>query len=91
MWLMLLLQYNNTTMYKLLIRPILFWFDPEEVHYFTFAFIRFVSKIPGFAFMLGETLSTLIYPFHYLGVYFPNVNSKQKLLSLMPSFLGFEI
>lgn len=35
-------------MYKLLIRPLLFWFDPEEVHYFTFSLIRFLSKIPGF-------------------------------------------
>ena len=35
-------------MYKLLIRPILFSFDPEKVHYFTFSLIRFVSKIPGF-------------------------------------------
>ncbi len=35
-------------MYKLFIRPILFWFDPEEVHYFTFRIIRLVSKIPGF-------------------------------------------
>lgn len=34
-------------MYKLLIRPILFWFDPEKVHYFTFSFLRFLSKIPG--------------------------------------------
>ncbi|AYN03025.1 MULTISPECIES: quinone-dependent dihydroorotate dehydrogenase [unclassified Flavobacterium] len=34
-------------MYKLLIRPILFMFDPEEVHYFTFSFVRFISKIPG--------------------------------------------
>ena len=34
-------------MYKLLIRPILFWFDPEKVHHFTFSFIRIVSKIPG--------------------------------------------
>jgi dihydroorotate dehydrogenase len=33
-------------MYKLLIRPILFWFDPEEVHYFSFSFIRFISRIP---------------------------------------------
>ena len=33
-------------MYKLLIRPILFWFDPEEVHYFSFSFIQFISKIP---------------------------------------------
>jgi dihydroorotate dehydrogenase len=35
-------------MYKLFIRPILFCFDPEKVHYFTFSFIRIVSKIPGF-------------------------------------------
>ena len=35
-------------MYKLLIRPILFWFDPEEVHYFTFKWIRIFNKIPGF-------------------------------------------
>lgn len=33
-------------MYKLLIRPILFLFDPEEVHYFTFSLIRFLNKIP---------------------------------------------
>ena len=36
-------------MYKLLIRPILFWFDPEKVHHFTFSLIRFLSKIPGFS------------------------------------------
>ncbi|MFY7740652.1 MAG: quinone-dependent dihydroorotate dehydrogenase [Flavobacterium sp.] len=36
-------------MYKLLIRPILFQFDPEKVHYFTFLLIRFLSKIPGFS------------------------------------------
>lgn len=35
-------------MYKALIRPILFLFDPEDVHHFTFALIRFLSKIPGF-------------------------------------------
>ena len=33
-------------MYKLLVRPILFLFDPEKVHHFTFSFIKFVSKIP---------------------------------------------
>lgn len=33
-------------MYKLLIRPILFWFDPEKVHYFSFSFIKFISKMP---------------------------------------------
>lgn len=36
-------------MYKVLIRPILFCFDPEKVHYFTFSAIGFFSKIPGFA------------------------------------------
>ncbi|MBF6608544.1 MAG: quinone-dependent dihydroorotate dehydrogenase [Flavobacterium sp.] len=35
-------------MYKILIRPILFCFDPEKVHYFTFSAIRFLSRIPGF-------------------------------------------
>ncbi|PKB17663.1 quinone-dependent dihydroorotate dehydrogenase [Flavobacterium sp. 5] len=35
-------------MYKIFIRPILFCFDPEKVHYFTFSLIRIVSKIPGF-------------------------------------------
>ncbi|MCB0444437.1 MAG: dihydroorotate dehydrogenase (quinone), partial [Gelidibacter sp.] len=34
-------------MYKLLIRPIFFLFDPEKIHHFTFSIIRFVSKIPG--------------------------------------------
>src|SRR6478609_6313922 len=35
-------------MYKIFIRPILFCFDPEEVHHFTFSLIRKISKIPGF-------------------------------------------
>ncbi len=34
-------------MYKLLIRPLLFLFDPEKVHHFTFATIRFLCMIPG--------------------------------------------
>lgn len=33
-------------MYKTILRPILFLFDPEKVHYFTFSLIRFLSKIP---------------------------------------------
>lgn len=32
-------------MYKLLIRPLLFLFDPEKVHHFTFSLIRFLNKI----------------------------------------------
>ncbi|WP_299609393.1 quinone-dependent dihydroorotate dehydrogenase [uncultured Aquimarina sp.] len=33
-------------MYKTLIRPILFQFDPEKVHYFTFSLIKFISRFP---------------------------------------------
>lgn len=33
-------------MYKLLIRPLLFCFDPEKVHYFTFSALRVINKIP---------------------------------------------
>jgi dihydroorotate dehydrogenase len=39
-------------MYKLLIRPIFFCFDPEKIHYFTFSLIRSLSKIPGFPLLL---------------------------------------
>lgn len=35
-------------MYKLVARPLLFLFDPEKVHYFTFSLIRFLNKI-GFS------------------------------------------
>ncbi|MCF8714958.1 quinone-dependent dihydroorotate dehydrogenase [Joostella atrarenae] len=34
-------------MYKLLIRPLFFLFDPEDVHHFTVWAVRFVNKIPG--------------------------------------------
>ncbi|MCK5402387.1 MAG: quinone-dependent dihydroorotate dehydrogenase [Flavobacteriaceae bacterium] len=33
-------------MYKVFIRPILFCFDPEKVHYFIFSLIRILCKIP---------------------------------------------
>ncbi len=36
-------------MYKSLIRPILFGFDPEKIHHFSFSSIRFINKIPGFS------------------------------------------
>ncbi|MFA5298746.1 MAG: quinone-dependent dihydroorotate dehydrogenase [Lutibacter sp.] len=34
-------------MYKRLIRPLFFLFDPEKIHHFTFALLKTVSKIPG--------------------------------------------
>ncbi|MDC1168028.1 quinone-dependent dihydroorotate dehydrogenase [Flavobacteriaceae bacterium] len=33
-------------MYKLFIRPFLFLFDPEKIHYVTFSLIRFLCKVP---------------------------------------------
>lgn len=35
-------------MYKLLIRPILFLFDPEKIHHFTFALLQFFGRAPLF-------------------------------------------
>lgn len=34
-------------MYKSVIKPLLFKFDPEKVHYFTFDTLRILMKIPG--------------------------------------------
>lgn len=45
-------------MYQSLIRPILFNFDPEKVHYFIFSLVRNLSKIPGFS-LLFRKLYTL--------------------------------
>jgi dihydroorotate dehydrogenase len=39
-------------MYKSIIRSILFKFDPEVVHYFTFDVIKLLSKIPGIPFLI---------------------------------------
>ncbi|PHS51785.1 MAG: dihydroorotate dehydrogenase (quinone) [Lutibacter sp.] len=34
-------------MYKRIIRPLFFLFDPENIHHFTFMLIKYLSKIPG--------------------------------------------
>lgn len=34
-------------MYKFLIRPILFLFDPEKIHHFIFTMIKYGCKVPG--------------------------------------------
>jgi dihydroorotate dehydrogenase len=34
-------------MYKLLLRPLFFLFDPEKIHHFTFSLIQITTKIPG--------------------------------------------
>lgn len=38
---------QKLSMYKSIIRPIFFSFDPEKIHHFTFSLIKFASKIPG--------------------------------------------
>ena len=32
-------------MYKLILRPLLFLFDPEKVHHFTFSLLRITTKL----------------------------------------------
>lgn len=36
----------DLAMYKSVIRPILFKFDPEAIHHFTFSFLKIIHKIP---------------------------------------------
>lgn len=38
-------------MYKTILRPLFFLFDPEKIHHITFALIKTVSKIPGIPFI----------------------------------------
>jgi dihydroorotate dehydrogenase len=41
-------------MYHSIIKPILFFFDPETIHHFSFAMIRWFSKIPGISFLIRK-------------------------------------
>lgn len=43
-------------MYKSLIRPLLFKFDPEEVHHFTFKSLRILFMIPGISTLVKKKL-----------------------------------
>lgn len=44
-------------MYKTIIRPILFQFDPEKVHHFTFGAIKFFCSIPGISWLFRKLYS----------------------------------
>ena len=61
-------------MYKLLIRKVLFWFDPEKVHYFTFSLIRNVSLIPGFKWLFRKLylVDNKLLETEVFGLKFPN-------------------
>ncbi len=61
-------------MYKTVVRPLLFSFDPEAVHHFSFKSIKLLSKLPGF-----NTLSRKRYHHNHpalqrelFGLTFPN-------------------
>jgi dihydroorotate dehydrogenase len=51
----------SSPMFKVLIRPILFLFDPEKIHHFTFRVLGILSKIPGVK-SLWRALYTREYP-----------------------------
>lgn len=40
-------MHKPNSMYKSIIRPLFFLFDPEKIHHFTFSFIKNSFKIPG--------------------------------------------
>ncbi len=46
-------------MYKLLIRPIFFLFDPEKIHHFTFSFLKTLGTIP-----FAKNLLSLFYSYN---------------------------
>lgn len=44
-------------MYKSVLRPLLFRFDPEKVHYFTFDTLKFLFRIPGISALFRRKFS----------------------------------
>jgi dihydroorotate dehydrogenase len=61
-------------MYKKLVQPFLFLFDPEKVHYFSFSMIKFFSFIPGFPYII-RSLFQIKHPKlerEVFGIKFPN-------------------
>lgn len=61
-------------MYKRIIRPVLFLFNPEGVHYFSFAAIRFLHRIPfmGLVVRLLYTSKDPVLVRNVFGLRFPN-------------------
>ncbi|MBK5278102.1 MAG: quinone-dependent dihydroorotate dehydrogenase [Bacteroidia bacterium] len=61
-------------MYRFLVRPFLFLFAPETIHYLTFKTLRFACKVPGIAGMLRNsfTLKDKRLGKTILGLHFPN-------------------
>ena len=61
-------------MYKLLVRPLLFFFDPESVHHFTVNVLRVATSIPGVSVLMRSLFisSDKRLERHILGLKFPN-------------------
>jgi dihydroorotate dehydrogenase len=61
-------------MYKFIIRPILFLFDPEKIHNFTFFCLRLASSVPGIPYLVKKSFQ-LKHPSlerELFGIKFPN-------------------
>lgn len=59
-------------MYKIFIRPVLFLFDPEAIHHFTFRVLQIAGKIPGVTFLNNavfnfqhKSLETTLFGIHF--------------------------
>jgi dihydroorotate dehydrogenase len=61
-------------MYQLIIKPILFLFNPESVHHFVFGFLKFIFKIPGISNMFKwmYNVKQKGQEVHAFGLTFPN-------------------
>lgn len=59
-------------MYKHIIRPFLFLFDPEEIHHFVFRFLKLAFKIPFVHAVTKRLFSYPSKPVSLFGITFPN-------------------
>ena len=61
-------------MYKFFIRPLLFLFDPEKVHHFTFRWIKLINRVPFISFFLRKyyTITDKRLEKEVFGIKFPN-------------------
>ncbi len=61
-------------MYKAIIRPIFFLFDPETIHHFTFSLVRLLHKIPGVSSIIRNmyNVEDKVLERHLFGLHFKN-------------------
>lgn len=49
---------SGTSLYRLFLRPLLFLFDPEKIHAFTFGLLRMAAGVPGFLALIRLAFQT---------------------------------